>query len=98
FLPIGLPEQRPVGFLVLVLRGTNDRDRAVYDHLVRLGQIISGSIVRARAYDEAIALRDRAENALQNKDEFLSVLSHELKNPMAPILGWAVALSSRTLP
>jgi signal transduction histidine kinase len=54
--------------------------------------------VRARDYDEAVAARVRAETAAQNKDEFLSVLAHELKNPMMPILGWAVALSSGTLP
>src|SRR5262249_19143154 len=34
---------------------------------------------------------------IRTKDEFLSTLSHELKNSMMPILGWAVALSSGTL-
>jgi len=68
------------------------------ENLVQLGQLVSGSIVRARAYDEALAARLQAENAIHNKDEFLSMLSHELKNPMIPILGWAVALSSGTLP
>src|SRR5262249_23768486 len=48
--------------------------------------------------DEALAARVKAENAMQSKDEFLSMLSHELRNPMMPILGWAVALSSGPLP
>ena len=41
------------------------------------------------ALREAIAERERAEEALrdadQRKDEFLAVLSHELRNPLAPI-------------
>src|SRR5262249_11720641 len=47
---------------------------------------------------DAVAARAKAEKAIQSKDEFLSILSHELKNPMVPILGWAVALSSGSLP
>src|SRR2546430_14551444 len=68
------------------------------DDILRLEQTDSGCIVRARAYDEALDARARAEHAFQRKEEFLSVLSHELRNPMMPILGWAVALGSGTLP
>jgi signal transduction histidine kinase len=68
------------------------------DHLFRLRQIVAGCIVRARAYDTAIAARVQAETASRRKDEFISILSHELRNPMMPILGWATALSSGTLP
>jgi two-component sensor histidine kinase len=31
-------------------------------------------------------------------EEFLSVVSHELRNPLTPILGWAVALRSGIIP
>src|SRR5262245_60545736 len=98
FLPIGIPEQRPVGVLAIVLPVEDRSARPVYNELLRLGQILSGCIVRARAYDEAVTARAKAEHAVQSKDEFLSVLSHELKNPMMPILGWAIALSSGALP
>src|SRR6185295_14596122 len=30
------------------------------------------------------------------KDEFLAILSHELRNPLVPILGWARILKTRT--
>jgi signal transduction histidine kinase len=98
FLPIRTPKQPPVGVLAIVLSHADEFIPIVQEDLVRLGQVVSGCIVRARAYEEALSARLRAENAIHSKDEFLSVLSHELKNPMMPILGWAVALSSGTLP
>jgi signal transduction histidine kinase len=98
FLPISAPGQRPIGVLAVVLPHQDEFSAEMRKDLLRLRESISGFIVRARAYDEALAARVRAENAVQKKDEFLSVLSHELKNPMMPILGWAVALSSGTLP
>ncbi|HYR84201.1 MAG TPA: ATP-binding protein [Terriglobia bacterium] len=98
FLPICGLEQRPLGVLTIVLPTQDEVSPEVRDELLRLGQIVSGCIVRARAYDEALDARARAEHAYQRKEEFFSVLSHELKNPMMPILGWAVALGSGTLP
>ncbi len=39
--------------------------------------------------------RAEAETANRIKDEFLAVLSHELRSPLNPILGWAQLLQSR---
>ncbi|HEY9666459.1 MAG TPA: PAS domain S-box protein [Coleofasciculaceae cyanobacterium] len=41
--------------------------------------------------------REQAEAANRIKDEFLAVLSHELRSPLNPILGWAKLLRSRKL-
>jgi PAS domain S-box-containing protein len=41
------------------------------------------------------AAREAAENANRIKDEFLAVLSHELRSPLNPILGWSKLLQSR---
>ncbi|MBW4458932.1 MAG: PAS domain S-box protein [Nodosilinea sp. WJT8-NPBG4] len=41
--------------------------------------------------------REAAENANRIKDEFLAVLSHELRSPLNPILGWTQLLQSGKL-
>ncbi|MBW4456085.1 MAG: response regulator [Nostoc indistinguendum CM1-VF10] len=41
------------------------------------------------------AARTEAETANRIKDEFLAVLSHELRSPLNPILGWAKLLQTR---
>jgi PAS domain S-box-containing protein len=97
FLPIGAAGQSPVGILAIVLPDGDEVDSALNNDLIRLGRFVSGCIVRARAYDEAVAARVKLEDGMRSKDEFLSILSHELRNPIMPILGWAVALSSGTL-
>ncbi len=45
--------------------------------------------------DEAEAARLTAEAANLAKDEFLSVVSHELRNPLTSILGWSQLLRRR---
>jgi PAS domain S-box-containing protein len=40
------------------------------------------------------AARTQAEAANRTKDEFLAVLSHELRSPLNPILGWAKLLQT----
>jgi PAS domain S-box-containing protein len=43
------------------------------------------------------AAREQAETANRIKDEFLAVLSHELRSPLNPILGWSRLLQDRKL-
>lgn len=43
------------------------------------------------------AAREQAETANRIKDEFLAVLSHELRSPLNPILGWSRLLQKSKL-
>ncbi|MBD2082889.1 PAS domain S-box protein [Leptolyngbya sp. FACHB-17] len=59
-------------------------------------------IKRAEAEREQLlqreqAAREAAEQANQIKDEFLAVLSHELRSPLNPILGWSRLLQQGKL-
>ncbi|MBD1919471.1 MULTISPECIES: PAS domain S-box protein [Cyanophyceae] len=55
------------------------------------------AIENAQLYRAAQRDRTKAETANRIKDEFLAVLSHELRSPLNPILGWARLLRSRQL-
>ena len=100
FHPDGRPYTRPEWPLERSLRGEVvigeeieiERGDGTHAHLsvnsapVRDGR---GRIVAAVAVDLDITARKHAEEALRqadrNKDEFLALLAHELRNPLAPI-------------
>lgn len=52
---------------------------------------------RDRLLQQEQAAREAAEQANRIKDEFLAVLSHELRSPLNPILGWTKMLQSGNL-
>jgi len=52
---------------------------------------------RDRLLELETAARAEAESANRVKDEFLAVLSHELRSPLNPIVGWSTLLRSRKL-
>lgn len=51
---------------------------------------------RSKLLEREQAARALAEKANRSKDEFLAIVSHELRSPLNAILGWAKLLRSRT--
>jgi PAS domain S-box-containing protein len=64
------------------------RDGGIYAAVVTWKDITDE--VRARA--EVEAARESAEEANRLKDQFIAALSHELRAPLQPILGWTEVL------
>lgn len=52
---------------------------------------------RAQAWERERAARIELEQANRMKDDFLAIVSHELRSPLNPILGWAKLLKTRKL-
>lgn len=95
---IALPlvvEGKSIGGMLLSFtefRLLNQEDR---DFILALTQQCAQAIVRAQLYDAERQARAEAEQANRIKDEFLAVLSHELRSPLNPILGWSRLLQTR---
>jgi signal transduction histidine kinase/CheY-like chemotaxis protein len=92
---------RPVAILTRTAQRVSDRgDYALRaprvagdDELARLTASFNGMLERIERQDlDLEASREQAEQASRMKDEFLATLSHELRTPMTPILGWAQIL------
>jgi PAS domain S-box-containing protein len=62
--------------------------------LLTLSDVCSQALERARLFSAERAARANAESANRSKDEFLAMLGHELRNPLAPIVT-AVQLMKR---
>ncbi len=65
--------------------------------LVSVAQDCAQALDRARLYEAAQKARAEAETANRLKDEFVSIVSHELRAPLNAILGWTAMLRQNTM-
>lgn len=75
-------------------QGYNQSNLQLAEELARRASL---AIDNAQLYQIAQSDRAKAEAANRVKDEFLAVLSHELRSPLNPILGWTKMLLSKRL-
>ncbi|MBD2450981.1 PAS domain S-box protein [Nostoc sp. FACHB-152] len=68
------------------------------EFILAISRQCAQAISRAQLYEAERQARANAEQANRVKDEFLAVLSHELRSPLNPILGWTQLLQSQKLP
>jgi PAS domain S-box-containing protein len=88
------------GHLVPVLVGCVFREGSQSDGLafvLDLTERKQAEQEREQLLEREKAAREEAEAANRVKDEFLAILSHELRSPLNPILGWSKMLTSYKL-
>ncbi len=87
------------GRVVAVLSVANRAQRMLDEIDVGLYEAVAQQTALAldngRLYRETERLRRAAEEATRAKDQFLARVSHDLRNPMGSILGWATLLRMR---
>lgn len=66
-------------------------------YAVELGRLCAQALERARLYADEARARGEAEAANRSKDEWLAMVSHELRSPLNAILGWVRLLRADRL-
>lgn len=77
-----------------------DAERLAEDRRIQLADAEDRAALTSRAIDaqrEAEMARAEAESANRAKDQFLATVSHELRNPLSPILAWSRMLRAGDL-
>ena len=84
-----------IGGLALNFQSYRHLNQADREFILALSRQCAQAISRAQLYEAERLARAEAEQASQVKDEFLAVLSHELRSPLNPILGWSRLLQTK---
>jgi hypothetical protein len=78
-----------IGVVTIAFRERQPFPEALCNFIVSIARQSAQAIERARLFDRERRERREAEQTSQAKDEFLAILSHELRTPMTTVIGWA---------
>jgi K+-sensing histidine kinase KdpD len=95
-LPL-MRERSAMGVLSFHFMAPVNFDEEYQALLVSVAQHCAQALDRARLYEAAKQARDEAEAANRLKDDFLSVVSHDLRTPLTSILGWTTILQKPSI-
>ena len=92
-LPL-LVDGQAIGVLAFHFTAPVKFDDEYQAQLVSVAQHCAQALDRARLYESAQLARTEAEAANRLKDEFVSVVSHDLRTPLNAMLGWTSLLQN----
>jgi two-component system cell cycle sensor histidine kinase PleC len=86
---------RALGVLHLGTREARTIDKEELAFLGAIANVAAAAVQNARLFEEADRQRRQLERLDREREEFISIISHELKNPLASIKGYAGLLLRR---
>jgi signal transduction histidine kinase len=92
-----LVDRNPIGVVAFYFTAPVNFDDEYRELLVSVAQDCAQALDRARLYEAAQKARAEAESANRLKDEFVSIVSHELRGPLNAILGWTDMMRRGTI-
>ncbi|MDB4932492.1 MAG: rpfC2, partial [Myxococcaceae bacterium] len=84
-----------MGLVFTAPRAFDESDRA---YMATFARLCAQALERARLYAAQAQARGAAEAMSRSKDEWIAMVSHELRSPLNAMLGWTRMLRSGQLP
>jgi signal transduction histidine kinase len=90
-----LAGSRPIGMLSLVRREPHAFDPEEVELIGLLGRFVAGAVQNIRAYEAEHRTVEELRRLSALRADFVSLVSHELRSPMAAVIGAAQTLQAR---